>query len=161
MQMCWHACQVKVHANICRALLLAAMAFCALLIVLPLRYAVQEEAQLSRYRALMESLTGTVRAMRSRAMAEQRIIELRIDATQGAVQLAAVEAEARPYEALEQIMWMPEGLRISDSPPLVTAFPTGELSEAMIVVTAPSYRRRFRLMTSPSGVVRLFEETML
>ena len=156
-----HTRHLKVSAKLWRAVMLAGTVCGALLIALPLRYAVQEETRLLRYRALMESLTGTVRTMRSRAMAEQQIVELRIDASQGVFQLAVVQQGKRPYEALEQTLWLPEGLQISDAPSVVSAFPTGQLSEAVIVVTAPSYHRRFRLMISQLGMVRLFEETML
>ena len=142
-------------------MMLTALALCALLIGFSLRQATQEEAQLLRYRALMESLAGTVLAMRSQAVAEQRTIELRVDVSQGAFQLASIEQGAHPYEALEQTIWMPDGLQITDAPSVVSALPNGQFSEAVIVVTAPVYRRRFRLTTTQAEGVRLSEETML
>ena len=141
--------------------MLTSLALCALLIGFSLRQAMQEEAQLLRYRALMDNVTHIVLAMRSQAVAEQRTIELRIDTSEEVFQLASIKQGAHPYEMLEETIWMPFGLHISDAPPVVSAFPNGQFSDAVIVVTAPMYGRRFRLTTTRAGRVRLSEETIL
>ena len=122
----------------------------------------QKEAELARFRSAMQELTSTVRAMRAQASAKRRTVQLHIDASHGAFQVISIRrGPHRLDETLEQTLWLPDGLQISDGPPTLTALPNGRLSPATIVVTAPAYQRLFRLTTRASGVVQLDEEPTL
>ena len=115
----------------------------------------------ARYRSAMQTLTGTVRAMRSQALTQHRIVQLRVDATRGLFQFAAIYNSPQPYETVERTIWLPKELQITDAPAVLTALPTGLLSSASIVISAPSYNRLFRVTTDKDGHVRLDEEPTL
>lgn len=115
---------------------------------------------LADYRSAMRDLVSTLRVMQSRALLARRTVQLRIDASRGVLQLAAVQGRA-PYETLERTMWLPKALEISEAPPVLTALPGGELVPASIIVTAPSHNRRFRLTINEAGRVELYEEPTL
>lgn len=119
------------------------------------------EAERLRHRLTMEDLTTLVRAMRALAVAKGRPLQLRIDASRGAFRMTSVQAGATAYELVERTVWLPKSLEISDAPETVTALPTGQLSAACIIVSAPTQQKRFRLMTSEQGTVQLSEESTL
>ena len=150
-------------SHVLRAIALAALLVLAWLSGVSVHRTLQREAELSRYRSVIQGLTSTVRAMRSQAAAKRCPIQLSIDASHGAFQLVAIRrgSHHRSYETVERTLWLPEGLQISDGPSTLTALPNGRLSPATIVVTAPAYQRLFRLTTQTSGVVQLDEEPTL
>lgn len=120
------------------------------------------QAELVQYRSTMQELGSTVRGMRSRALAQRRTVQLRIDPVRGAFHVASVrEQRGRTYETPEETIWLPAGLEISDAPERLVALPTGQFPSAAIVVAAPSYHKRFRLVTTESGFVHLHEESTL
>src|SRR3989338_5584015 len=106
------------------------------------------EAELLRCRLAMEELTTMVRAMRAQAVAKGRPLQLRIDAPRGAFRMTSAQAGSTAYELLERTGWLANSLEISDAPDTLTALPTGRLSSACIIVSAPAQQKRFRLMTS-------------
>lgn len=119
---------------------------------------VSAEKELLSYRSTMWELTSMVRGMRAKAMTHHRTMQVRVDADRGAFWFASVQGGAKPYETLEETVWLPEGLQISDAPRVLTVLPTGRFSEASIVVAAPAYDRLFRLTAGETGMVQLFEE---
>jgi len=121
----------------------------------------QGQMELLDYRSTMHDLTDMVQAMPSRAMAQRRVIQLRVDASQGAFHLAMTQGTSRLYETIERTLWLPKGLEISEAPALLTALPTGRLSAGSIVIIAPVYNRLFRLTTTERGLVHLDEEPTL
>ena len=121
----------------------------------------QQEADLVRFRTVLDQLTATVRNMPVRAVAKHHPVQLRIDAAGGVFRLSIQQGGRRPYETLEQTIWLPAGLEITESPDQLTAGPNGRLSEGTILLMAPAYNRIFRLTASASGSVRLDEESSL
>ena len=119
------------------------------------------QAELLSYRSTMQDLTSTVQAMRAQALAKRQTVQLHVDAARGLFQLALVEGRRKPYVVVQQTIWLPKGLEISDAPETLTALPTGRLSPASIVIAAPSYNRFFRVTTNERGVVRWDEEPAL
>ena len=119
------------------------------------------QAEMLSYRSTMQDLTSTVRSMRAQAIAKRQTIQLRVDASRGLFQLALVEGHRNPYAVVQQTIWLPKGLQISDAPETLTALPSGRLSSASIVIAAPSYNRFFRVTTDETGVVRWDEESAL
>ena len=119
------------------------------------------QMELMEYRSTMQDLTGMVQAMPSRAAAQQRVMQLRVDAPHGAFHLAVTQGKPTPYETIVRSFWLPKGLEISEAPSVVTALPTGGFSAVSIVVTAPFYNRLFRLTTTTQGLVHLHEEPTL
>jgi len=128
------------------------------LVVPAIHRAVWTQAELLSYRATMRDLTRTVQAMRSRAKAQHRLLELRVNAVRGVFELASIEGGPNPLQRLERTIWLPKGLTIGAAPDVLTASPTGELPSASIIVEAPSYNRQFRLTTHETGLVQLHEE---
>lgn len=120
-----------------------------------------EEVELLRYRLTMEEVTTLVRAMRTQAVAKGRPLQLRIDASHGTFRMTSVQGGAKAYELLERTVWLPSSLEISDAPETLMALPTGQLSSACIIVSAPTQQKRFRLLTSEQGTIRLSEESTL
>ena len=116
-------------------------------------------SELQRFRATLQSLTGTIRSLQPRAVAKHRPMLLRIDALHGVFQVTSLQGGRRAYETVEAIVRLPQGLEISETPASLTALPAGPLTPATIVITAPAYNRLFRLTTTPAGVVRLDEES--
>jgi hypothetical protein len=121
----------------------------------------QGQMALLDYRSTMQDLTGMVQAMPSRALAQRRVMQLRVDASQGAFHLATTQGKSTFYDTIERTLWLPKGLEISEAPALLTALPTGRLSAGSIVIIAPVYNRLFRLTTTERGLVRLDEEPTL
>ena len=119
------------------------------------------QAELLSYRSTMQGLTSTVQAMRAQALAKRQTVQLRVDASRGLFQLALVEGHRNPYAVVQQTIWLPKGLEISDAPEMLSALPSGRLSPASIVIAAPFYNRFFRLTMKESGVVRWDEESAL
>jgi hypothetical protein len=154
-------CHPKASLRLLRVITAAAFILFTGWLVLSISRAIQGEAELLRYRSTMRDLSITLRAMRAQALAKQRTVQLRVDASRGLFQVTSIQAGLRPYATLEHTIWLPEGLQISDAPPVLLALPTGTLSSASIVVTAPSYNRLFRLTTDAAGVIRLDEEPTL
>ncbi len=120
-----------------------------------------EQAQLLDYRSTMHELTTTIQSMTSLARAQHRMCFLRVDARRNMFQLAKLQAAPQAYETIERTLWLPEGLYVSEAPPALIALPTGELSQAVVVISAPSLNRIFRLTVPPSGVVQCHEEQTL
>ena len=150
--------QPPLSTPLLRALAAATLVVFLGLLGLSLSRAIQEEADILRYRSATLDLASTIRAMRARALAGRCTMQLRFDPAHRAFQLTAVRGAARPYETLEQTMWWPVGLEISKAPPVLTASPTGRVSPASIVVTAPAYNRLFRLTTNERRGVQFDEE---
>ena len=144
-----------------RALTAAALVLLMSLFAISLSRAIQEEADLLRYRSAARDLASTIRAMGARALAGRCTMQLRPDPVRNVFQLTAVRGASRPYETVEQTIWLPDGLEISGAPPPLTAFPTGRMSAALIVATAPVYNRLFRLTINERGGVQLDEEPIL
>ena len=119
---------------------------------------VRTETELERYRFVMADLANAVRAMRAKAMAQRRLHELRIDADEGVVYISASPGSQQIYAAMEQAIWLPEGLEVSEAPTGLTAQSNGMLTPASLVIAAPAYRRLFRLTTRLNGMVELYEE---
>jgi hypothetical protein len=117
--------------------------------------------ELLDYRSTMHDLTGMVQAMPSRARAQHRVLQLHVDASQGAFHLAATQGTTTSYDTIERTLWLPKGLEVSEAPVLLTALPSGRLSATSIVVVAPVYHRLFRLTTTEQGLVHLHEEPTL
>ena len=122
---------------------------------------VRGETQWLRDRWVMQELTTAVRSMRARAVATRRVVELRVDASHGTFHLVTLQLASQPYEILEQTIWLPDTLMISEAPERLRALPNGRLSLSDIVVTAPYSHRLFRLTTDERGDVRLDEEPLL
>ena len=120
-----------------------------------------EETELAHYRATMQELTRTVRAMHSHALAGRRTIQLHIDTSRGVFQLISVQDKPAPYEIIERTIWLPEGLQVREAPEALTALPTGRMSPTAIIIDAPSHNRLFRLTTTEAGLVQLNEESTL
>ena len=118
------------------------------------------EMEWVRYCAILHTLKEIVQAMPAKALARQRSIQLQVDALRGTFRVAVAQAP-HAYDIVEQTLWLPKGLQISDAPGALTAFPTGRLSSSSIVVAAPSYSRLFRLTTNEDGRVELHEESTL
>lgn len=114
-----------------------------------------------RYRSTVQELTTTVRSMRAHAIAQRRVVELRIDASRGCFRLASIQERPDPYEMVERTIWLPAGLEINDAPRVLTVPPSGRLPAVSIVIAAPSYHRLFRLTTDENGRVQLDEESAL
>ena len=119
-----------------------------------------DDAQWIRDRAVIQELTNTIRAMRWRAPAARCTIELRIDAQQGRFQLFLLDRAAH-IEMLQETIWLPKELEVIEAPAVIRASPTGEGSSASIIIEAPSYNRLFRVITQPTGTVRVDEEPTL
>lgn len=120
-----------------------------------------EQAKLFDYRSTINELAATVQSMASRAHATQHTCFLHVDARHNMFQLAELQPARQPYETVGRTIWLPDGLYVSESPPVVIALPTGELSQTVVVVSAPSLNRIFRLTTRPSGIVQCHEEQTL
>jgi len=120
----------------------------------------QPEPEWVGYRSTMRELAHMVRTMRNRALARQRTVQLRVDASRGAFQLTSIQDESQAYETLERTLWLPQGLEVSEAPAELTALPSGQLLlPAPIIVDAPSYSRLFRLTADEkTGAVQLHEE---
>ena len=136
----------------------AAFAMTLALSVLSGYQQVRTETELERYRFVMADLANSVRAMRAKAMAQRRLHELRIDADRGVIYISAIPGRQRAYAALEQAVWLPEGLTISEAPRGVVAYPDGMLTPASLVMSTPVHRRLFRLTTTAAWLVELHEE---
>jgi len=121
----------------------------------------QSQMELLDYRSTMQDLTSMVQAMPSRAVAQRRVLQLRVDATQRAFHLAMTQEAAASYDTIERTLWLPQGLEINEAPALLTALPTGRLSAGSIIIVAPLYHRLFRLTTTERGLVHLDEEPTL
>ena len=121
----------------------------------------QQQADLMRFRTVLGELTAMVRSMPAHAVAKRHPVQLRIDAAGGAFRLSIQQGGHRPYETLEQTIWLPAGLEVTESPEQLIAGPNGRLSEGTILLTAPAYNRVFRLTASASGSVRFDEEPSL
>ena len=113
------------------------------------------------YRSTMQDLTGMVQAMPSRAVAQQRVMQLQVDAPHGAFHLAVTQGKPTSYETVVRSFWLPKGLEISEAPTSITALPSGGFPAVCIVITAPLYNRLFRLTTTAQGLVYLHEEPTL
>ena len=117
------------------------------------------QAELMRYRATMQDLANTVRAIQFQTPDRRRRLELRVDVSRRRLQVVEVQQTPRgPIEAVRQTMWLPEGLEITDAPAVVSPLSKGRAS---IVVLAPAYNRVFQLTTSRSDGVQLHEEQTL
>ena len=119
------------------------------------------QAELLTYRSTMHELSATVRTMRSRALAQRQVVQLRIDRARGMFQLASIRQRPRGYTAVERTLWLPRGLEISSAPTTLTALPNGRVSSASIEVVAPSCNKVFRRTTTAEGTVQLHEESTL
>ena len=144
-----------------RALAAATLVLLLSLLGLSLSRAIQEEAGLLRYRSATRDLASTIRSMGARALAGRCTMHLRLDPARHVFQLTAVRGASRPYETVEQTIWLPDGLEISGAPPALTASPTGRVSVASMVATAPASNRLFRLTINERGGVQLDEEPIL
>ncbi len=127
------------------------------LIVLPRLHGAHTMAS---YRLAMRELSESVRAMRARAQAQDRMVQLRIDAAHGQFQVVSQRYRPR-HEVVEQTIWLPKGLSVNEAPKMVAALPNGFRSAGDIVVAAPAYNRLFRLTMTAQGKVELHEEPML
>ena len=117
------------------------------------------QAELVRYRSAMHELTDTIRVMRVRSLTRRQTTQLRIDPSRGGVQVVAIQGTSgRRVEVVERMLWLPKGLEISDAPAVITSQPSGALSAASIIVTAPLYQRAFRVTIDNASQVRLDEE---
>ena len=119
------------------------------------------EAQLQQFRTTLQNLAYTVQTLQPRAVARHRPMILRIDATRGVFQLTLLQGGQRSYETVEQTLWLPKGLEITEAPASLTVLPAGHLAATTIVVVAPAYNRLFRVTTTARGLVRLDEEPSL
>jgi 1,6-anhydro-N-acetylmuramate kinase len=121
-----------------------------------------EAAELYRYRAAVRELTQTMRAMRPRAMAQQRTLQLRIDRTHQAFALTALQGDpARPLQVVERAIWLPRGLEITEAPESITVSPSGPWPTTSILITAPAHHRLFRVTSLGPGHVHYDEEPTL
>ncbi len=118
------------------------------------------EQALSEYRMVIYDFANTVRAMRTKAIAQGQPYELRIDPARRTLSVSSLSRGSSDYAALDRTIWLPEGLEISEAPLWITAHSNGALTPGSIVITAPVFRRLFRLMISHRGVVELYEETL-
>ena len=116
------------------------------------------QAALLNDRSAMQDVVNTLRTMRLRAMARTQRGELRVDAERRVLQFVMVEQGAHAFETVMRTLWLPEDLELSEAPAVVSVLPSGALSPASIITTAPSYQRAFRLTTDGRGAVRLDEE---
>ena len=125
---------------------------------LPLSRFTRQAAELQRYRAAMQDLANTIRTMQARARGKHRPVVLRIDAARGVFQITTLQRGSRAYETVEQTLWLPDGLAISEAPAALTVLPAGHLTAASILVEARTHNRLFRVTTTTHGAVRLHEE---
>ena len=116
------------------------------------------ESDLSEYRVGLRDVANTIRAMRAKAVSEKHPFELRIDQKQGSFTVASLSGKTAAYVSVERVVWLPEGLEISEAPLWITAESSGLVTPASIVVEAPAFRRLFRLTTHLGGVVEFHEE---
>ena len=117
------------------------------------------QAELLRYRAAMQDVTNTVRAVQFQASDRHRRLELRVDASQRRLQVVEIQrTRGRLIETVRETVWLPEGLEITDAPTVLSPLSNGRVS---IVVLAPAYNRVFQLTTSQSDGVQLHEEQAL
>ncbi len=117
--------------------------------------------QWADYRMTMQEVAGLLRTMPSHAWAQQQPVSLLIDQAQHAFRIAIKHPAPQDYDVVERTIWLPEGLRISEAPDVITALPAGALSTGDILIIAPAYSRLFRLTTTARGVVQLDEESIL
>ena len=148
------------HGLIRVAIALWAVMVCAVFIWLNALWyrQMQMDADLSRYRMAPTDLAGKMRTKRASAVAQQRGLELRVDAGHGVLYLSSAPHGRHAYAQLEQTIWLPAGLQISEAPLAFSAQPNGAFTPASMMLVAPSYRRLFRLTTSINGMVELYEE---
>ncbi len=118
------------------------------------------EQALSEYRMTVYDLANTLRAMRTKAVAQRQPFELRIDPARRTFSVSSLSRGSSDYAALDRTIWLPEGLEISEAPLWITAQSNGALTPGSIVITAPVFHRLFRLVISHRGVVELYEETL-
>ena len=145
---------------------LQALAACALLLLLgtaglSVRRAWRAQAELTGYRVAVQALAETVRTMRARASARGEIIQLHVDAAGGRLQVVARHRGPPSHDAVEETHWLPEGLRLTETPALVTAGPRGELSAGTLLLWAPAHQRLFRLRLERDGGVHVSEAPLL
>ena len=119
------------------------------------------QTELLKYRSTMENLTSMVRAMPSKAHARRKTFKLHIDHSRGVFRLTSVSAKSAQYETVEGTLWLPEGLKVSESPDVLTVGPTGKFSPESILILAPSFNKLFRVTTTELGLVQLDEESAL
>ncbi len=152
----WHLPHGLIHA----AVALWAVMVCIVLVRLNILWyrQMQMDADLSRYRMAANDVAATIRVMRTRAIAQRRGLELRIDADHGVFYLSSTPRGRHAYAQLERTIWLPAGLQISEAPPAFSTQPNGTFTSASMMLVAPSYHRLFRLTTSANGMVELYEE---
>lgn len=150
-------------SDVIRRLLLAVIMFAACGILLTESLSLYRQgtvdSALSEYRISLHDLAGTIRAMRTKAIAEKHPFELRIDQARGAFTVASLSRSTSNYAALERVLWLPEGLEIVETPLWITAQSNGAMTAASIVVGAAGFHRFFRLTVSTQGIVELHEES--
>lgn len=117
--------------------------------------------EMASYRATVREVSDALRILRPRALAQQRIMRLRVDSQRRGFQVVTALDATGAYERVDQTIWLPQGLQITEAPSVVTISPRGELAEASITIVAPDYNRVFRVMVDAGGRVRLAEESML
>jgi len=117
-----------------------------------------DQAQLWVYRSTVQDVASTMRQMRFRALHAKRAFAIRIDSVARRLQLVSIEPKPDMRESLERTIWLPPGLEIAQAPARLLVSPSGDLPPTSILLEAPVFQRRFRVTTSPTGVVQLHEE---
>lgn len=116
------------------------------------------DSDLTEYRIGLRDVANTIRAMRAKAVSENHPFELRIDQKQRSFTVASLSSSSPDYVSVERVVWLPEGLEISEAPLWITAESSGLVTPASIVIAAPAFRRLFRLKTHLGGIVEFHEE---
>ncbi len=117
--------------------------------------------EMASYQATVHDLGAMIRTLRPRALAQHRIVRLRVDSQRRAFQVVSALDTTGAYEQVEQTLWLPKGLQVSEAPSVVSVSSNGKLAAASIIIAAPDYNRIFRVMVDANGFVRIAEESML
>lgn len=121
-----------------------------------------DTVELQRYRSAMRDVVRAVGAMPSKARVQGRAMRLQIETEQRAFRFASLEEGPKPYQRIEQTIWLPDGLVVSDVPDRsLAADARGQCSAYSFVVVAPAHHRMFRVTVDDAGIVQLDEASSL
>ncbi len=118
------------------------------------------DVELLRYRNAAEEVASSLRAMQGYAQGRRLTVQFLFDEQQSVIRVISMRNPAQGWQTIEQTLWLPEGLRIAESPKTITFSPATVLPVASIVLEAAAYNKSFRILLKPGGVVYVYENSL-
>lgn len=118
------------------------------------------DMELLRYRSAVEDVASTLRAMQSHAQGRRLTVQFLVDDQRNVIRVISMRNPKQGWQTVERTLWLPEGLRILETPKTITFSPAAMPPAASIVLEAPAYNRSFRILLKPGGVVHVYENPL-